>query len=89
MESEWTRRAIYDIARKRGLDRKVVKAIIMSEFEAGMNNIRNADPDSGIVPVVRLTELITFKVKPKKLEHLRGRNDYLKEQRKRSLNLKK
>jgi hypothetical protein len=68
---------------------QVVRSIVMSQFETLRSDIENADPEHGVLPIVRLTELFTFKVKPKKLEFLRGKKRYLRIQRERSLKLKK
>jgi len=89
MESDWTKKVIHEIGLNHRLNDKIVRAIVMSQFEIARDIMKNANPDEGYVPIIRLTELITFKVKPKKLKFLKGRKAYLKEQRERNLKLKR
>lgn len=67
---------------------EVVRDIVASQFEILRDNIRNADPANKIVPIIRLTELITFRVKINKLEAFNTRSRYMKIRREKNLRLK-
>ena len=70
----------------------VVKDIVMSQFEALRNNMRSADPANNITPNIRLTELITFRVKDGRLKAFKNRSRsskrYMEIRRKKNLKLK-
>lgn len=55
----------------------------MSQFEALRDEMRDADPENGNMPIIRLTELFTFKVKPRRLNYLRGKKKYREIQQQR------
>ena len=88
MESQWTKKIIHEIGLNHMLKDKTVRDIVSSQFEILRDNIRESDPENGIMPTIRLTELITFKVKPNKLKWLKGRKRYLRIRKERNLRLK-
>jgi len=90
MDSKWTKRTIHEIGLDHMLSDRIVYEIVMSQFEATRDNIRDANPEEDNAPIIRLTELITFKVKPRKLKYLTraGRERYKEIQRKKALKLK-
>ena len=79
---------MHEIGLNHMLKDEVVRDIVASQFEILRDNIKNADPENRITPIIRLTELITFRVKINKLEAFNSKKKYLKIQRERSLKLK-
>ena len=79
---------MHEIGLKHMLKDEVIRDIVASQFETLRDNIRDADPKNRIVPIIRLTELITFRVKFNKLEAFNSKKRYLKVRKERNLKSK-
>ena len=84
MQSEDTKRIIRQIAKEEGLSEHTIRIIVLSQFEGTRKIITSgiADKPETFKNIV-INAFGAFNIMPKRFKRLKGREEYLKEKRRR------